>query len=345
MELRIKITPEIAECAGLWLAEGDTKTKREITFTNNCNILVEFFAKTIQKSFKNFNFRSRIYVYSPDKIKKNQLKLNCKTNYYIDERARKPYYIYRIGSVKLTSLWKNIVIKVSNNKKYYKYVLRGFFAGEGNIKEGSHKNRAIRISQGKPSTFIEKILKYYNVTYYYRHNGRSYVITGKWNWDKLAIIGIADLHPIKKEKFWKIYKSYKEIHYPNHYIKDRILKYLNKPYTTLELSKIFNRSAARIYDILNILKKEGIIQIFRVKSKTYWIKSNQNKIIISKIKEKYLKSLKKREKTTAELAKEINVNRRSAFRRLKELQKLNLVDRDSKGLWRKKSQVKKVIVL
>ena len=35
---------EIAECVGLWLAEGDNKTTAEVTFTNNCfeliNILV-----------------------------------------------------------------------------------------------------------------------------------------------------------------------------------------------------------------------------------------------------------------------------------------------------------------
>ena len=30
MELNIEITLEIAECLGLWLAEGDTKTEKEI---------------------------------------------------------------------------------------------------------------------------------------------------------------------------------------------------------------------------------------------------------------------------------------------------------------------------
>ena len=119
----MKITPEIAECAGLWLAEDDNKTKGEITFTNNCYILVEFFAKTIQQLFKNSNFRPRIYVYSANNEKK-QLSLNCKTNYYTDKRASKPYFIYRIGSVKLTFQWKDIVKKTKNNKKFYKYILR-----------------------------------------------------------------------------------------------------------------------------------------------------------------------------------------------------------------------------
>ena len=33
-------TSEIAECVGLWLAEGDNKTRMEITFTNNCLFLI-----------------------------------------------------------------------------------------------------------------------------------------------------------------------------------------------------------------------------------------------------------------------------------------------------------------
>ena len=160
------------------------------------------------------------------------------------------------------------------------------------MKEGSHSNRTIRIAQGKPNIFIEQILRYYDVTYQYTHNGRSYDITGKWNWNMLAKIKIADLYPIKKEKFWRIYKSYKEIHYPDHYIRDKIVVFLDKPYASLELSKIFNRSPVRIYDLFGFLKKEGTLQIFRVRSKAYWIKSDQNKIIISQIKEKYLKSLK-----------------------------------------------------
>ena len=156
---------------------------------------------------------------------------------------------------------------------------------------------------------------------------------------------IADLYPIKKEKFWRIYKSYKEIHYPDHYIRDKIVVFLDKPYASLELSKIFNRSPVRIYDLFGFLKKEGTLQIFRVRSKAYWIKSDQNKIIISQIKEKYLKSLKRKEKTAGKLAKEIGICWKSAYRRITELQKLNLLDKDSKGLWKTVFQVKKVIVL
>ena len=85
-----------------------TKTKSEITFTNNCSTLVEFFAKTIQQIFKNYDFRSRVYVYSAE-LEKIKLNFICKINYYNDQRARKPYFIYRVGSVNLNSIWKNTV--------------------------------------------------------------------------------------------------------------------------------------------------------------------------------------------------------------------------------------------
>jgi len=64
MKFKAKITTELAECIGLWLAEGDKKTEREITFTNNCIPLVELFGFTIQKQFENYPINPRIYVYS-----------------------------------------------------------------------------------------------------------------------------------------------------------------------------------------------------------------------------------------------------------------------------------------
>lgn len=67
MKSNIELTQEVAECVGLWLAEGDTKTTREITFTDNCPTLIEFFAKTIQQIFKEDAIKSRVYVYSAKK--------------------------------------------------------------------------------------------------------------------------------------------------------------------------------------------------------------------------------------------------------------------------------------
>lgn len=340
----IRLTQEIAECVGLWLAEGDNKTRREITFTNNCIILVEFFAKTIQRMFKEYNLKPRIYIYSAKKVK-IKVNLDCKKKYYNDKRATKPYLIFRIASVDITRQWRLLVKKVINKDEFHNSTLKGFFAGEGNLKEGSHSNKTIRIAQGKPNKLIEKILEYYDITYRYSERGRAYNITGKWNWDRLAQIKIADLHPIKKEKFWRIYNDYKEIHYPDNHIRKNILPLLKKPYTSLELSKIFKRSQARIYDILHILEKEGKIQKFYVESKCYWIKAEQNKIVISKIKNKYLTTLKDNRQTTGELSKEIGVCWKAAYRRLKELQKLNLVEKDSTGNWIILYPKKEVIVL
>ncbi len=273
------------------------------------------------------------------------LDINCQINYYIDNRATKPYFIYRIASTKLVSLWKDLVNKVIDEKRFNKYILRGFFAGEGNLKDGSHSHRTIRLAQGKPNELIENILKFYGFKSSYNKNERSYIISGKWNWDILAKIKIADLHPIKKEKFWRMYKNYKEIHYPDHYLKENISIILKKSYTSSELSKKFKRSQARIYDILFFLKSEGKVKNFRVNSKCYWILTKQNKIIISKIKEKYILMLQISRKTTAEVAKDFNVCWKSAYRRLTELQKLNLVVKDSEGLWKVISTKKEVVVL
>ena len=326
------------------MAEGDSKTQREITFTNNCFPLVKFFANNIQQLFKRYNVKSRLYVYSAKKEKKRRL-LALQTNYYTDIRARKPYFIFRVNSVDVSRRWKIIVEKIKHNKKFYTHILIGFFAGEGNLKESAHSNKTIRIAQGKPHRFIEKILKYHGIKYRYEYHGRAYAITGKWNWDIFAQKKLANLHPVKKEKFWNMYYSFKEVHYPNHTLKNNILKILCKPYATKELSKIFKRTPARIRDILIPLKKDGVLKNFKVRSKSYWIKTDSKKIIISKIKEKYLTSLKRKEKTTGEIAKEMDVCWKSAHHRLTELQKLNLVAKDSKGVWENVPKKEKVVVL
>ena len=44
---------------------------------------------------------------------------------------------------------------------------------------------------------------------------------------------------LKKEKFWKLYNSYKEEHYPANYLIGEVFDSLEKPITSRELSKIF----------------------------------------------------------------------------------------------------------
>jgi len=342
--MEFKITNRLAECVGLWLAEGDKKTKSEITFTNNCIPLVELFGRTIKKTFRNHTINPRAYIYSANN-EQIHIPLDCRIKYYTDIRANKPYIIYRLSSVNVLKEWKKIVTLIKNEEKFYKHILRGFFAGEGNIKSGSHGNRTIRIAQGRRDDFIEQVLCYLGITYSYSSRGRSYIITGKWNWGKFAKLKIHELHPEKRDKFNRVFKSYKEEHYPNHFIKNELGELLENPYTTNKISKIFKRSPARIQDILIPLKEKGVVKNFRVKSKSYWINTNQNKIIISKIKEKYLSSLNKKGKTVSELSKEMNVCWKAAYRRLLELQKLDLVVKDTKGIWEVLDYKKEVIVL
>ena len=52
----------ISESVGLWLAEGGTTLKNEITFTNNCLELIDLFYKTINHLFKNETFKKMFVI-------------------------------------------------------------------------------------------------------------------------------------------------------------------------------------------------------------------------------------------------------------------------------------------
>jgi predicted transcriptional regulator len=246
-----------------------------------------------------------------------------------------------LASVSATRDWRNIVISALNNSNFYPHILRGFFAGEGSVKFGSHNNRTLLVAQKQPKIFINKILHNLGISHTFSINNRSYVITGKWNWDIFAKYRLADLHPIKREKFWKIYKEFKEEHYPALQLKNQVLEKLKKPLTACELADIFNRSQARICDVLMELKKENKIKNFRIGSKDYW--TNQNIAIVSKIKAKYLQLLTEGFTKTSEFAKKLAVDWKSANRRLKELEKLRLVRFDVNG-WRAIAKTNVVVI-
>lgn len=328
----------LAECVGLWLAEGDNKSNSEITFTNNCWKLVKlFYEKVICK----YDGNPRVYVYSPSK--RNVIKLGrCRIKYYTDKRASKPYYVLRLASAHALKNWRQKVRGVLKIRHFYSRVLRGFFAGEGNIKSGQHGNRCLRIAQKEPKEFVDRMLQSLGMSFKFNLSGRAYELTGKWNWDKFAQYHIADLHPDKKTRFLKVYKGFKEEHYPNFHLKNVVLRELNKPKTTKQLAKTLNRTPARLCDVLMELKKENKIKNFRVRSETYW--SNQKIVVISKVKLTYLKLLSKGMTKTSEFAKTLNVDWKSAWRRLKELEKLGLAklyDHD----WRRINVEAKVVVL
>lgn len=266
---------DFAKCVGLWLAEGDNKTKAEVTFTNNCFELVEFFHNTLKNEGLLERFNPRVYIYSGNN-ENPKVDLNIIVKYYVDKRATKPYYIYRVAGVDLVKQWYKLVDKIKENENLYKFILQGFFAGEGNIKYSPQANhsRVVRISQGNPNDFIERILNYFEIEFTFKKSNRMYDIYGRRNFEKLSKLNIIDLHPDKRKKFKYLLSEYKSsiIHYPKGWLKKQILNLLEKPYTTKNLSKMFNRSVARIGGILLELKKEKRVTHYWEGRDSYWIK-------------------------------------------------------------------------
>jgi hypothetical protein len=120
---------------------------------------------------------------------------------------------------------------------------------------------------------------------------------------------------------------------------------LVEPFSSKELSIKYHRSQDRISELLTDLKKEGKIINYRVFSNSYWIRKDRCAIIISTCKEDYLRLLNSYKLSTTEIAKYFNVNYKSSFRRLRELEKLNLVQRDKDKRWFKIENSKNVIVI
>ena len=82
----MKITKNLLYCIGLWLAEGDSTSTAELTFTNNSLELVLFFEMTIKEIYDGSN-QPRLYVYSATSIKYFEVLQGFKTiKYYKDLR-------------------------------------------------------------------------------------------------------------------------------------------------------------------------------------------------------------------------------------------------------------------
>lgn len=333
---------QIADCVGLWLAEGDSKTHSEVTFTNNSEELIEYFRSIIEGIYNGKN-SARVYSYSPKVPFKPPFQgLIVKT--YLDRRANKPYYIYRLADVEFVKKWKRLVQECMNNQKLHPGILRGIFAGEGNIKTGDHSSRTLRISQKDHNEEFGRIFKSLNLTYAYSKGNRMYNFTHKENWDIFAKYRIADLHPEKRKLFWQAYLTYKETHYRAHFIRNHLLKLLEVPRTKKWLAAYFNRTGARIYDVLDFFRKNKKIVTYRCGSKNYWIRTDKNSLLISRRKQTYLNALKNGSETTQEIAKELNVGWKASFRRMTELQRLGLVTNEDKR-WKLLNCDMKVIVI
>lgn len=279
------------------------------------------------------------------KDQKPALPINVKHKYYVDERASKPYFIYRVADVVAVKKWKIIVDNIKNEKTFYPFLLQGFFAGEGSLKfHFPSKSRTLRISQGEPNQLIEDILNDMKINFNYNNNHRSYEIIGRNNLEKLKSINISIMHDQKHKKFLNMINSYQQYHYKKRFLETEVYNILSKPFMTNELAKIFNRSSARLTQTLVKLKRENKIINYRVRSRNYWLRKDQNLIVISKRKEQFLECLNK-PRMTFHVANILNINWKAASKRLKELEKLNLVSQNNRGYWSKKKCKKKIMVL
>lgn len=334
---------ELAECLGLWFAEGDSKTHKEICFCNSEITLVQYFDMILRKTILDSSSNIRIYCYSKEGSNFKVPFKNSSFKFYQDKRATRPYYIWRVGSVKLTKDWRQLFEEVIKDPKYYPDFLRGFFAGEGNIKTGSHNCRTIRIAQKDRIKFIEEMYEYLGLTYTFRKEDRSYYFSGKWNWDIFAKYKLADLHLKRKKKFWDAFNSYKEIHYKNGFLKKETLKLLNKPMTTIEISQELDRSPARVYDVLTELRLENKAKYLHAGKTTYWFKSSLEIIIISNTLAKYLKGITNNN-SILEMSCQFKVNERSVRKNIKSLQFKGLIEK-KEGKWITKMSKKKLVII
>ncbi len=331
---------KLAECIGLWIAEGDDKTIREITFTNNCEVLIRQFYDVLSNLFPTGKFR--LYSYTPGKRKLLNLK-GCIRRCYTDTRANRPYYILRYADTKSVIKWKSMVQDIVSQERYFPDILRGFFAGEGNIKTGAHYNRTLRIAQKEPIAPIDTMLKFLGIAYKFSTRERAYVITGWNNWEKFYRHKIYILHPEKRERFLSTWESYKEVHYPANFIRNNLLQKLSRPMTSRELAIAFDRSQATLQELLCEMKSEGKLMNYRCRSLDYWVRADSNLVVISDRKSEVLKLLQKFHRVY-ELAQKMDIDDKSVKRRLVELERLGLVKH--KGyLWNSAPTTKEVLVL
>jgi predicted transcriptional regulator len=332
---------EIAECVGLWLAEGDNTSIAEITLTNNNLEIILFFHEIIKKLYQGKNEPS-IYIYSPTpKQLFHSLNNFKKVKFYVDERANRCYYIYRLADRKFVKRWHGIVNKIKINKCLYPEILRGFFAGEGNVKTGSHSSRRVRISQLR-SKFIEKILDYFAIKYYYDESHREYEISNRINLERLEEIEVSTLHPEKHSKFKKMIESYKQHHYSRGKFKNMILTVLEKPLRVKDMSLMFDRTESRVSRTLIELRKEKLADYLRVGNFTFWMKPDIKQKLISDEIIRLLSNIDP-SKSVSKVAREIGIYRKTLKRKLDRLEVLGFAKRNNKG-WMITQEGKKLIL-
>ena len=177
---------------------------------------------------------------------------------YLDERANRPYYIYRVSGVELVRRWRRAAQAACASSSNYQGILQGFFAGEGNIHESkSYHSRVLRIAQGERFPLLERILRYFRVKLRYVASGMSYEISGRDNLEKLWNLGISKLHSDKHARFAVMIASYKQHHYERLSLFPKILESLESPMTARELASLMSRSKSRMNQALTSVAPRG----------------------------------------------------------------------------------------
>jgi len=313
-----------AQAVGLWLAEGDKRTRNEVTFTNNQPRLISLFHKVVARTLQpSLTPRVAVYLPSTDTPYLHPVK-SARYRIYVDKRSNRPYYIYRISGVTLAKKWHLLVRKTCKIESNYRYILQGFFAGEGNVKEGSHGSRAVRIAQGEPNQFVEKMLDYFGITYDYGGH-REYTVCGRANLEKFLDLELTVLHPSKYKRFMNMMATFRQRHYRRYALEELVFARLGDPMTTKELASEFGRSTSRLTQVLHRTKARGIVRMYHVNSLCYWVRADTRSIVISKQKMKILQLLETGERVR-QLAESLGRNDKAVRRRLQELERLGLVE-------------------
>lgn len=317
---------EVAECVGLWLAEGDNKSVRELTFTNNCLDLILFFKEVISALYKGKN-QPRLYIYSPSERQLFTKLDGFKTiKFYIDKRANRPYYIYRLADSEFLKKWKSIVNRIINKEEHFGEILRGIFAGEGNVNHNlDHHSRTLRISSKYQNQIIENLLNFFDIHFRFEKGNRMYNIGTKY-FDKLKHIRITELHPEKEAKFKKMINSVKEKHYLPNELKGLILKELDHFRQTKDLSKLLCRSELRISEVLQVLKIEGKADYIIKNRGCYWIRKKRKRLYNFNETKRLLFLTRYFESYTS-LGGYIDKNRKSISKRFKDYEQRGLIEK------------------
>jgi predicted transcriptional regulator len=320
----------LAQSVGLWLAEGDRRTRRETTLTNNQPYLIAFFHDVISKVLRPPN-TPRIAVYLPQAGFPHVRPVRqARYLVYIDGRANSPYYIYRVSGVETNTKWRATVSLVCSHTSNYQFILQGFFAGEGNVKEGSHESRAVRIAQAKPHPLLETMLRHYEISFKYGGH-RQYTISGRGNLEKVLALRMTCLHRPKHKRFVKMMAGYRQRHYAKQALGELVFSALVKPQSTKDLADTYQRSKSRLFQVLSNLRRTGNVQRYHVNSTYYWVRTDSRLIVVSKQKMRILNLLGKYHRVF-ELASILATDDKGVSRRLSELEHMGLVHRE-KANW------------